>query len=227
MTPLVEGVKALTRLVIPNLHDSKVITRDDLGLVWVAAEVYAVDSSFVPSKGVVGCCLLRPDCPDFDFLVQRGRSEHRGILRIDGKLHYVVVVVLVRVNYLPVFIPVVHFDRVVIGTGEHVGLRGVHHDVSNVVSMLLYRLYFFCSVVVENPNFVVICAHYKPLFTCYKFCAPYRRVSNIKSSHRSLGIIVVDYDASGVECDDNPRQGWVKVDRFDSFGSVEQLFFYL
>jgi len=227
MTPLVEGVKAHTRLVIPNLHDSKVITRDDMRLVWVTAEVYAVDSSFVPSKGVVGCCFLRPDCPDFDFLVQRGRSEHRGILRIDSKLHYVVVVVLVRVNYLPVFIPVVHFDRVVIGTGEHVRLRRVYHNVSNVVSMLIYHLYFLGSVVVENPNFVVICTHNKPLFTCYKFCAPYWRISNIKSPYRSLGIIVVNYNASSVECDDNPRQGWVKVDGFDSFGSVEKLLFYL
>jgi len=108
-----------------------------VGFVWVAAEVYAVDSSFVTGQGVVCCCFLRPECPDFDFLIQRGRSEHRKVFRIDGKLHYVVVVILVRVNYLPVFIPVVHFDRVVIGTGQNEGLRRMYLNVSDVVSMLL------------------------------------------------------------------------------------------
>jgi len=174
VTPLVEGVKAHTSLVIPNLNDAEVITRDDVGLVWVAAEVYTVNSGFVPGEGVIGCCFLGSDRPDFDFLVQRGRSEHRWILRIDSKLHDVVVMVLVRVNLLPVFIPVKHFDSVIIGTGEHVRLRWVYDNMSDVVSMLLDCLYFLGSVVVENANFVVIRAYNNPLFARYELGAAHR-----------------------------------------------------
>jgi hypothetical protein len=82
--------------------------------------------------------------------------------------------VLVRVNLLPIFIPVEHFDGVVIGTGEHVRLRWVDHDVSDVVCVLLYCLYFLGSVVVENTKFVVVRANNNPLFARNELCAAHR-----------------------------------------------------
>ena len=135
--------------------------------------------------------------------------------------------VLVRVNLLPIFIPVEHFYGVVIGAGEHIGLRWMYHDVSDVVCVLLYCLNFLGSVVVENAKFVVVRAHNNPLFACNKLSAAHRRVSYLESTYWSLGIIVINYNCASVERDDNPWQGGVQVDGFYTFGSVKQLFFNL
>ena len=124
--------------------------------LWVRAEVNAVDAGVVPYQSVVGSGLGGVNSPYLDGLIEGGGCKHGWILGIDLDLHDVVVVIDKRVNLRPVFVPVEHFDCVVVRARDHVGLRWVHRDVSDVVCVLLNGLDLLRCVVVEDAKHVVV-----------------------------------------------------------------------
>jgi hypothetical protein len=81
-------------------------------------EVQAIDTRLMSYQGIVSISFLVGNGPNLDSFIQRSTSKHGWVLRIDGDLHDVVIMVLVRVYLLPAFIPVEQFDGLVIRTTE-------------------------------------------------------------------------------------------------------------
>ena len=111
-----------------------------------------------------------------------------------------------RVNTRPFFIPVEHLNCVVVTAGDNVRHRGVDSDVSDVVSMVFDRFYFFGRVVVEHSDERVICSDNDPLFARDKLCNTYWSVCNFKGPDLCLCVPVVNCDTTCIESNKNPGQ---------------------
>ena len=103
---LIKSEEALFGLVIPHFNMAVVSPTHQVGLVETHTEVQAVHSCLMTHQAVVGSCLLGGDSPDLDGLVKGGRGKHCGVFGVDLQLHYVVFVVFIGVNFLPILIPV-------------------------------------------------------------------------------------------------------------------------
>ena len=83
------------------------------------AEIDAVDSCLMPNKGIVGCgfgstLTWGSNGPDLDGAIQGGRGKHARVFGINGNLHDVVFMILIRIYLLPRFIPVKELNGLVV-----------------------------------------------------------------------------------------------------------------
>ena len=85
-----------------------------MGLLWVTGEVDTVDAGLVACESIICGRLSGSYSPYLHCAVKGGRGKHRWVLRIDTDLHDIVAVILERVNFRPVLIPIEHFDGVII-----------------------------------------------------------------------------------------------------------------
>ena len=88
-------------------------------------------------------------------------------------------VVLKRVNFLPVLVPVKHPDGVVVTTGEYIGLGGMNSDVPDVVFVLLDCLDLLSGVVVKHAQQVIVRTHNYLLFTGDESSTPNWRIRDL------------------------------------------------
>jgi hypothetical protein len=179
-------------------------------------KVQAIDTCLMPYKGIISVSLLVSDGPDFDSFVQRSTGKHRWVLRIDGDLHDVVIMVLVRVYLLPAFIPVEQFDGLVVRTTEQVRQLWVHCKVSDEISVFIYHFELLTSVVVVNSDLRVISAYHYPLLPCHEFSASHWSVRHFKGSDLGLLVVIEDGDIACVECNKNPWKGRMELNGLDS-----------
>lgn len=113
-------------------------------------EVDTIYSGFVTLQGVITISFGCAKRPYLNAAIERARREHVRVLRIYCQLHHVVVVLSVCILKCPRTVPIKQLDRVVIGAGQKQRLLRMHHNVSNVVGMLLNCLDFLRSVVIKD-----------------------------------------------------------------------------
>lgn len=180
------------------------------------AEVQTIHPCLVAYQRVIRIRLLVRHCPDLDGLVEGSRGKHRGVFGVDGDLHDVVFVVLVRVDLLKVFVPVEEFNGLVIGTREDVGQLGMDGKVPDEVGVVVDDFEFLGSVVVVHPDLGIVCPHNNPLLPRHKLRAPNWRISHLKGPNLSLLIVVVYCNVASVQCYQNPGKRGVKLHTFDT-----------
>jgi len=63
---LVKCVKAHTCLIVPDFDDAFVVTGNEVRLLLISAEVYAIDADLVATEGVVSGSFLGSHSPNLD-----------------------------------------------------------------------------------------------------------------------------------------------------------------
>ena len=102
----------------------------------VMTEINAVHTGSMAQQAVVGIALSRGDGPDLNGSIERSRGELVGVLWIDTELHYIMLVVFVRIHFLPVFVPIIHVDFIIVTTTENIWERRMHYQMSDEIGML-------------------------------------------------------------------------------------------
>jgi hypothetical protein len=100
----------------------------------------------------------------------------------------------------------------------------VHYDVSDVVSVIVNGLDLLGGIVVVDAQFGIIGTDDNPLLAHDELSTAYRRVGDLDGPHLCLGLIVVNSDIANIESNENPRKGWMHIDRLDTFRAIKQLF---
>lgn len=108
--------------------------------------------------------------------------------------------VLECVNFGPILVPVEHSNSIVIRTRQNVRQGGVNDNVPNVISVFLDCFNFFCSVIIVNANFVVICSNNNPLLSHNKFSTANRRISYFDLFDLGLCVVVEDQNVACIKC---------------------------
>lgn len=88
----------------------------------------------------------------------------------------------------------------------------MHSDITNVVTVFFNRFDFLCSVVVENPQQVIVAADDDPLLSCDELSATHGRVRDLDGAYLSLRVVVVYHDSTSVECGQHPGKVGMQVD---------------
>ena len=128
----IEGIKTLLCLIIPDFDMTIVSSRYQVRAIERWTKVNAVDTCLMTYKRVV-CAWFSSasfsgsrDGPDFDGPIERRTGEHICVFRIDSYLHDIVLMILVRVNFLPTFVPVDELNCLVIWATDNIRKCGMH-----------------------------------------------------------------------------------------------------
>ena len=111
---IVESVDTLARLIVPNFYNTIVGATSQMRFVSLTAEIDTVNSCLMAYQCIVRCAFGGTHAPDFDRTIETGTSEHVRVLRVDRQLHDIVYVIGECVDALPILVPVIHLDSVVI-----------------------------------------------------------------------------------------------------------------
>jgi hypothetical protein len=100
------------------------------------AEINAVDTSEVTIQAKVGVVLSCRHCPNFNGSIERCRCKHISIFGVDAELHDIMLVVIERIDLIPVVLPAIHHNPVIVTTTKHVWESWMHHDVTDEIGVL-------------------------------------------------------------------------------------------
>lgn len=214
---LVKGEETLFGLIVPDFDMTIITSWNKMGSVKSHAKVKAINSSLVTNQWIVCTLFLCWNCPNFYSFIKRGTSEHLSIFRIDSNLHDIVIMVLIRIDFLPFLIPIKQFNGLIIRATENIRKSGVNCDASYEVNMLFYSYQFLLGIVIEHSQFVVIRSYYYPLLSWDKFSTSNRGLSDFKGPNLGLLIVIIDSHIPSIESNENPRKRRVKFNSFDSF----------
>jgi hypothetical protein len=103
----------------------------------------------------------------------------------------------------------------------------VHGNVSDLVGVVFDCFDLLRRIVVENPQESVVCSDNDPLFAWDKFCRTHWGIRYLKGAHLSLGVPVVNCDATCVKRNEHPGQRWMQVHALDSVRPIRKLLFYV
>lgn len=103
------------------------------------------------------------DMPYLDCLVKRSRCKKIRVFWIQTHIHNVVFVVVIRVDFFPIFFPIPQFDRQIIWTRKYIRKSCVNYEAPNVILMSLNFFNKLGGVVVKDVHVSIICSNHNPL----------------------------------------------------------------
>mmetsp|Transcript_8943 Transcript_8943/g.54996 ORF Transcript_8943/g.54996 Transcript_8943/m.54996 type:complete len:377 (-) Transcript_8943:300-1430(-) len=159
-----QGLHACFGLIVPNLHQLIVCSRDEVWSISSGEVIDAVDSLFVALQGKVRHGLSK--APDLDRSIKRSRSKRIRVFRIEDNLHDVMAVSFEYLGACPSFVPIPKLDGHVIAGRQYAWQRGMDRHAPYVVGMGFEGLHFVQGVVVEDPDEHIVRSSDNPLFSC-------------------------------------------------------------
>ena len=184
----VERLHARLVLVVPDLDESVVGARDQVGLVAAVVVVDAVDALVVALEREVG--RRGAELPHLDGLVERGRGERVVVLGVEDDLHDVVRVALEDLLARPLVLPVPELDGHVVTGGEDVGLGGMDGYAAYVVRVRLEHVHALERVVVEYADLHVVRAGDDPVLARDELARAHRRLAYLERLDQLLFVLL-------------------------------------
>ncbi len=226
----IKGIKALLGLIVPHLYMAVITTRYQVRAIKGWAEINAIYTCLMTYKRVVSTGFSRSSFswswngPNLDSSIERSTRKHVWVLGIDSHLHNVMFMILVRINLLPILVPIYQLDCLIIRATYNIWKCRMDCKVSNEVSVLINYLQFFTCVVVVYTNLCIISSDNDPLLSRDELSASHWSIGNFEGSHLWL-LVVIKYDHSAsIQTDEDPGQSGMKFDALDTLRPAEQLF---
>lgn len=223
-----KSVHALLCLIIPDFYLTIITTWHDVTSFMVMREIDAIDTCLMTHQTEIGIAFRRGDGPYFDWSIKRSRGEHVRILWINTQLHNIVFMVIVGIDSLPILVPIIHQDPVVIATAHDIWQRRMNNQMSDEVGVLSRNGFqLFTRIIVIHPDFRVIWANDDPLLPGYELGTSDWRIRDFKGFHLALAIIVVNDDVTSIQSNEHPWHIGVQINALYSFRSAQKLLLYL
>ena len=216
-----ERLHARLGLVVPDLHQLVVRAGDEVRAVAAAEVLHAVHALLVPLQREVGRGLT--DTPHLHRAVERRRRERVGVLGVERRLHHVVRVPLEHLRARPPLVPVPQLNQHVVRARQHVRLRGVHADATDVIAVRLKRLHQLGGVVVVHADEHVVRAAHDPLFTRHPLRRAHGQLRHLERLHERVRRVVPDVHVPRVQVGENPRLRGVQLHALHAVRTLHQL----
>ena len=216
-----ERLHARLGLVVPDLYQLVVRAGDEVRAVAAAEVLHAVHALLVPLQREVGRGLT--DTPHLHRAVERRRRERVGVLGVERRLHHVVRVPLEHLRARPPLVPVPQLNQHVVRARQHVRLRGVHADATDVIAVRLKRLHQLGGVVVVHADKHVVRAAHDPLLTRHPLRRAHGQFRHLERLHQRVCGVVPDVHVPGVQVGEDPRLSGVQLHAFHAVRALHQL----
>lgn len=195
----IKGIETLLCLIVPDLDMSIISSRNQVRTIKRRAKVNAIDTCLMTYKGVV--CTWFPTAsfswswygPYFNSAIERSTCEHICVFWIDSYLHNVMLVIFIRVNLLPAFVPINKLYCLVIWATDHIWKSWMYSKIANKISVFINNFQLFTSVIVVYTNLCIISTNNDPLFSSDKLSTSDWSIRHFKRSNLWL-LVVIKYD---------------------------------
>ena len=206
------GLHTALAEIIPHFDGLVVAGGNEVGFVGAGVEIDIIDAFVVSIHCEIGG--RGANGPHLDGAVKTRRDECVGILGVEGEIHDVVSVSLVRLDILPPLFPIPSLDRHIVAARQNDARGWMHGKTSNIVRMGFEGRHLFMGVVVEDAQLEVVRAGDEPVLARNKFDTAHWDLRDLERFDDGASLVVVDVDGAIVQPSEQPWFCWVEIDAF-------------
>ena len=216
------GLHTALAKIVPHFDGLVVACGNEVRLVGAGVEIDVIDAFVVSFHCEIG--IWGADGPHLDSAIKTGRDKCVGVLGVEGEIHDVVGVSLVRLDVLPPLVPIPSLDRHIVAAGQDNARGGVHGKTSNIVRMGFEGRHFFVGVVVEDAQLEIVRARNEPVLARDKFDTAHWDLCDLERFDDGASLVVVNIDGAVVQPGEQPWFGWMEIDALYAVRARKELF---